>query len=159
MKIKRQAKIIELIKSKAVETQEELTELLDGAGFNVTQATVSRDIRELRLTKVTADDGLRQKYAPQPSDGRKTNQLSGRVLRVFRDGVMSIDYAQNLIIIKTPEGMAMAVAACIDSLNSLDMLGTEILGTIAGDDCIFCAVKSEEKAVAAIGRIREILNA
>jgi len=153
VKIKRQTKIIELIKNKPVETQEELTNLLNDAGFCVTQATVSRDIRELRLTKVSIEGGL-QKYALLSSE----KQLSARILRTFNDGVLSIEYAQNLIIIKTPEGMAMAVAACLDALSSLDMLGTEILGTIAGDDCIFCAVKSEEKAISAIAKMKEILE-
>jgi len=153
MKIKRQTKIIELIKNADIETQEELTSLLNKAGFFVTQATVSRDIRELKITKIPCDDG-KQKYIPLTFE----NQLSDRVLRIFNDGVLSIDYAQNLIIIKTLSGMAMAVAACLDALNSFDIIGSEIMGTIAGDDCIFCAVKSEEKAIIAIGKMKELLE-
>ena len=156
MKIKRQTKILEMVKNNNVETQEELTALLNNAGFNVTQATVSRDIRELRLTKVpiSGRDGGGHKYAPVTGE----NPLNERILRMFGDGVLSIDYAQNLIIIKTLSGMAMAVAACLDVLNSHDMIGTEIMGTIAGDDCIFCAVKTEECSIAAIGKMRELLE-
>jgi len=153
MKVKRQTKIIELIKNTPVETQDELQALLNADGFNVTQATVSRDIRELRLTKVTTDNGG-QKYAPMETE----KEMSGRVLRVFNDGVLSIDYAQNLIIIKTLSGMAMAVAACLDALSGFGMIGTEIMGTIAGDDCIFCVVKSEEKAITAIEKMRGLLQ-
>ena len=152
MKIKRQAKIIELIKNTPIETQEELTALLNGGGFDATQATVSRDIRELRLTKIS--DGNRQRYALPNAE----EQLSSRVVRIFNDGVLSIEYAQNLVVIKTLSGMAMAVASCIDSFNRFDMLGTEIIGTIAGDDCIFCAVKSEKCAVAVIGKMKELLK-
>ena len=152
-KLKRQTKMMELIKSRSIETQDELIALLNMAGFDVTQATVSRDIRELKITKVITDGG-KLKYAPMEMQ----KELSGRVLRVFRDGVINIDYAQNLIIIKTMSGMAMAVAACLDSLSGFGMIGTEIMGTIAGDDCIFCAVKSEENAVVAIGKMRDLLK-
>ena len=152
MKVKRQMKIIELIKNIDIDKQEDLTKLLIEAGFNVTQATVSRDIRELRLTKAPNANGG-QKYAPMTHE----TQLSERVLRVFNDGVLSVDYAQNLIIIKTLSGMAMAVAACLDEFNKFELIGTEIMGTIAGDDCIFCAVKTEEHAIAAIGKMKELL--
>jgi len=153
MKIKRQAKIIELIKNSPIETQEELTTLLNSDGYDVTQATVSRDIRELRLIKISTDSG-RQKYALASTQ----NELSDRVLRIFNDGVLSIEYAQNLVIIKTLSGMAMAVASCIDTFNGLELLGSKIIGTIAGDDCIFCAVKSEECAISVITKMKELLK-
>jgi transcriptional regulator of arginine metabolism len=153
MKVKRQIKIIELIKNREVETQEELLDLLCRSGFNVTQATVSRDMRELKLTKVSAGDG-RLKYAIYESAQKRMNE---RFLRVFRDGVVKIDYAGNLIVIATLEGMAMAVAACLDTFSGMDLTGG-IMGTIAGDDCIFCAVKTEEAAVAVINKLNEILK-
>ena len=133
MKVKRQSKILELIRENDIETQEMLADLLNKAGFNVTQATVSRDIRELKLTKATMQSG-KQKYVATA----KESSLN----RVFRDGIVSIDYAQNIVVIKTLVGMAMAVAAALDSMEN-----SEIMGTIAGDDTIFCVVKNESKAV------------
>ena len=148
MKIKRQSKIIELITKNEIETQEELCEALRKAGIEATQATVSRDIRDLKLTKIACENGA-QKYAVLSSF---ISQFSERFLRVFRDGVVSADYARNLIIVKTLEGMAMAVAACIDAMSI-----PEILGCIAGDDTIFCALRSEETAVETLEKFREIL--
>lgn len=145
MKIKRQSKIVELIKDNEIETQDKLVEMLNAEGFNVTQATVSRDMRELRLTKVSTGSGS-QKYAVLDSDNV---QLSERLTRVFRDGVVSIDYAQNIIVIKTLNGMAMAVAAVLDSMDN-----SEVMGTIAGDDTIFCVVKTEQKAVKLIEKLK-----
>lgn len=146
MKIKRQSKILELIKNNNIDTQEKLVESLNNEGFNVTQATVSRDIRELRLTKVsTADGGV--KYAEFTQDGPK---ITERLIRVFKEGVLSIDYANNILVIKTLNGMAMAVAAALDSMEN-----TEIMGTIAGDDTIFCVVKSEEKAVKIVDKLKQ----
>ena len=149
MKIKRHARIIELIKDEEVETQEELAQRLKDSGFEVTQATVSRDIRELKLTKITSWDG-KQKYAVLSS---VVSQFSERFLRIFRDGVVNLDHAQNLIVIKTLEGMAMAVAACIDAMGL-----AEILGCIAGDDTVFCAAGSERDAVNVIERLKEVLQ-
>lgn len=145
MKIKRQSKIVELIKDNEIETQDRLVELLNAEGFNVTQATVSRDMRELKVTKVATGSGS-QKYAVLDSGDI---ELSERLSRVFRDGVVSIDYAQNIIVIKTLNGMAMAVAAALDSMEN-----NEVMGTIAGDDTIFCVVKTEQKAVRLIERLK-----
>ena len=138
MKVKRQSKILELIRENDIETQEMLADLLNKAGFNVTQATVSRDIRELKLTKATMQSG-KQKYV---ATAKESYFVTERLNRVFRDGIVSIDYAQNIVVIKTLVGMAMAVAAALDSMEN-----SEIMGTIAGDDTIFCVVKNESKAV------------
>lgn len=146
MKIKRQSKILELIKNNDIDTQEKLVDALNMAGFNVTQATVSRDIRELKLTKVSTDDGG-VKYAEFSKDSLK---ISERLIRVFKEGVLSIDYAQNILVIKTINGMAMAVAAALDSMGN-----TEIIGSIAGDDTIFCVVKTEEKAIKIVEKLKQ----
>ena len=146
MKVKRQLKILEIIRENDIETQDTLVELLNREGFNVTQATVSRDIRELKLSKVSAGMG-RQKYA-LTSESNST-EIMERMTRVFSDGVISIDYAGNLIIIKTITGMAMAVAAALDAMDN-----TEIIGTIAGDDTVFSAVRNENKAIKLVDRLR-----
>ena len=138
MKVKRQSKILELIRENDIETQEMLADLLNKAGFNVTQATVSRDIRELKLTKATMQSG-KQKYV---ATAKESSFVTERLNRVFRDGIVSIDYAQNIVVIKTLIGMAMAVAAALDSMEN-----SEIMGTIACDDTIFCVVKNESRAV------------
>ena len=150
MKIKRHSKIIEIIKSRDIETQEELATMLKSSGFDVTQATVSRDIRELKLSKIAGETG-RQKYTV--FSGLSESSFNEKLIRVFKEGVLSIDYATNLIVLKTIEGMAMAVAACIDSMNY-----PEILGSIAGDDTIFCALRSEEDAASMIAKFKEILQ-
>jgi transcriptional regulator of arginine metabolism len=136
----RQSKILELISQYEIETQEELAKQLANAGFQVTQATVSRDIRELSLTKVTGQNG-RPKYAVMGygSDLAKANTYSDRYARVLQDGMVSMTQADNLVVIKTVSGMAMAVAAAIDALGI-----EEIAGCIAGDDTIMCAVKTAE---------------
>lgn len=145
MKVKRQSKIVELIRDNDIETQDQLVEMLNAEGFNVTQATVSRDLRELRLTKVASENGG-QKYALLHSDDV---QVSERLARVFRDGVISMDYAQNIIVIKTLNGTAMAVAVALDSMGN-----SEVMGTIAGDDTIFCVVKTEQKAIKLMERLK-----
>ncbi|MDO4300777.1 MAG: arginine repressor [Clostridia bacterium] len=149
MKVKRQSKILEIIKDNEIDTQEALAEMLNDAGFNVTQATVSRDIRELKLTKVPVGMG-KQKYIVISNED---SEIGERLKRVFRDGVTAIDFAQNIIVIKTLTGMAMAVAAALDAMDN-----TEIMGTIAGDDTVFCVVKNETKAIRLIGKLRVNMN-
>lgn len=149
MKVKRHSKIIELIKDNDIETQEELADKLKEMGFDVTQATISRDIRELKLTKMSSSSG-KQKYTVLGSDENTSNE---KLERIFKDGVISIDYAQNIIVIKTLNGMAMAVAAALDSMNN-----SEIMGSIAGDDTIFCVVKSEQKALRLIERLKSVIK-
>lgn len=145
MKVNRHAKIVELIRKYDIETQEELAERLNEAGFKVTQATVSRDIRDLKLTKVPAENG-RQKYALLRHDGK---EMSEKYIRILRDGFASMDMAENILIIKTVPGMAMAVAAAIDALQ-----WHEIAGCIAVDDTIMCAVRSKEETVDVMDRLR-----
>lgn len=149
MKVKRQSKILEIIKDNEVDTQEALAEMLNAAGFNVTQATVSRDIRELKLTKVSVGMG-KQKYTVISNED---NELGKRLKRVFRDGVTAIDFAQNIIVIKTLTGMAMAVAAALDAMDN-----SEVMGTIAGDDTVFCVVKNEAKAIRLIEKLKVNIN-
>lgn len=149
MKSKRHAKILEIISKNDVETQEELSELLEGEGFQVTQATVSRDIRELKLTKVAMSSG-RQKYA---SLTEPTEDLSKRYIRVLKDGFTSMDMAQNILVVRTVSGMAMAVAAALDAMNF-----HEIVGTIAGDDTVMCAVRSVEENIRLMDRLRKMIG-
>ena len=135
MKTSRHAKILELIQKNDIETQEELSAQLEKEGYHVTQATVSRDIRELKLTKVALNSG-RQKYVAL---NETSEDLTGKYTRVFREGFVSMDMAQNILIVKTVSGMAMAVAAALDHMDC-----HEIVGSIAGDDTIMCAVRTVE---------------
>ena len=149
MKIGRHAKIVDLIGKYDIETQEELAEQLKREGYRVTQATISRDIRELKLTKIATNDG-RQKYAlmqPQPAG------MNEKYLRVLKDGFLSMDMAQNILVIKTVSGMAMAVAAALDAMDC-----NEIVGSIAGDDTIMCAVRTVDDTVALMKRLRKIIS-
>ncbi len=148
MKVSRHAKIIELISQYDIETQEELAEYLNNAGFKVTQATVSRDIRDLKLTKVSVDGG-RQKYIVH----RQEEGISEKYIRVLKDGYLSMDKAQNILVIKTVSGMAMAVAAALDAMN-----WNEVVGCIAGDDTIMCAIRSAEDTEAVMEKIRKIVS-
>ena len=149
MKRERQEKILELISTRQIGTQEELTEELERAGFVATQATVSRDIREMKLTKVAMSDG-KQRYVAY----RETPQnLSEKYIRIFRDGFLSMDNAQNILVIKTVSGMAMAVAAALDHMEF-----QEIVGSIAGDDTIMCAVRSSEDTVKVMDKINRIVS-
>ena len=136
MKTKRQRKIIELITNYDIETQEELAAKLVENGFNVTQAIISRDIRELNLTKI-ATKGGKQKYAVQSSSDIVSNS---KYMRVLNDGIITMDTAGNILVVKTVSGMAMAVAAALDAMQI-----KEILGCIAGDDTIMCVVKHAEE--------------
>jgi len=149
MKSARHRKIIELIEKYDIETQEELASRLNEAGFDVTQATVSRDIRQLQLTKITAE-GARQKYAVIQN---KDMAPSEKYIRILKDGFISMDTAGNLLVIKTVSGMAMAVGAAIDAMNF-----EEIIGCIAGDDTLMCAVKRAEYSTAIVEKIEDILN-
>ena len=149
MKTKRQTKMLELIKKHDIEKQEELSDYLQKEGYQVTQATVSRDIRELKLTKVAMSNG-RQKYAALTE---ANEDLSEKYTRVFRDAFVSMDMAQNILVIKTVSGMAMAVAAAIDAMHL-----HEIVGCIAGDDTIMCAVRSVDDTIAVMSRLRKLVE-
>lgn len=149
MKTKRQAKILELIKKNNIETQEELSDYLEREGYQVTQATVSRDIRELKLTKVAVNGG-RQKYVALME---ASEDLSEKYTRVFRDGFVSMDMAQNILVIKTVAGMAMAVAAAVDAMK-----WNEVVGCIAGDDTIMCAIRTVEDTAVVMENIRKLVS-
>ena len=149
MKVNRHAKIVELINKYQIETQEELAEYLNQEGFRVTQATVSRDIREMKLTKVSMSNG-KQKYAALVDS---KEDMSEKYVRVLRDGFVSMDMAQNILVIKTVSGMASAVCAAID-----DMQFSEIVGTLAGDDTIMCAVRTVEDTANIMKRIAKIVE-
>ena len=148
MKLERHSKIVELIGKYEVETQDELAERLKDAGFQVTQATISRDIRELRLTKVQAGNG-RQGYMVMQDPG----SLNDKYIRVLRDGYLSMDMAQNILVVKTVSGMAMAVAAALDAMGFY-----EIVGCIAGDDTIMCAVRSVDDTIVVMDKIRKLIS-
>lgn len=136
MKYTRHSKILEVIEEREIETQEELASWLKQLGFNVTQATVSRDIKELRLIKVLTREG-KYKYATIKN---QDTGMSERTLKMLRNSFVSIDYAGNMIVVKTLVGSANAAAVAIDSLDI-----KEIIGSIAGDDTIFLLIRSEEK--------------
>ena len=147
MKTKRHSKIVELINAFDIETQEELAQKLEESGFVVTQATVSRDIRDLKLSKVILGDG-RQKYSLMP----KQDGISEKYVRILREAFVSMDVAQNILVLKTVSGMAMAVAAALDSMQM-----SEIVGCIAGDDTIMAAIRSTDDTVVVMERIRKLV--
>ena len=147
MKTKRHSKIVELINAFDIETQEELAQKLEESGFVVTQATVSRDIRDLKLSKVILGDG-RQKYSLMP----KQDGISEKYVRILREAFVSMDMAQNILVLKTVSGMAMAVAAALDSMQM-----SEIVGCIAGDDTIMAAIRSKDDTVVVMERIRKLI--
>ena len=149
MKLARHAKILELIETYEIETQDELAQKLCEEGFNVTQATVSRDIREMKLTKIATEKG-RQKYAVISSHD---SEVTERMTRVFKEAVTKMDYAQNIIVIHTLGGMGMAVAVALDNMQN-----SEILGTIAGDDTVFCVVRSHNQAAVIIEKLYRIIH-
>ena len=149
MKKKRHEKIIELIGQYEIETQEELADRLRDAGYQVTQATVSRDIRELKLSKISVGNG-RQKYIAFTRD---ETHLGDKYIRVLKEGYLSMDLAQNLLVMKTVSGMAMAVAAAVDALK-LD----EIVGCIAGDNTIMMAMRSESDASQVMDQLQRMIE-
>lgn len=149
MKAERRAKIIELIGKYPIETQEELGEQLEKAGFPVTQATISRDIREMKLTKVSVD-GMRQKYTLLQE--KEANMLK-KYTKILQNGYLSMDQAENLLVIKTISGMAMAVAAAIDNL---EVAG--VVGCIAGDDTVMCAIHSVGEVPGVMAEINKLLK-
>ena len=149
MKIGRHAKILELIQKNEIGTQEELSAKLEQEGYHVTQATVSRDIRELKLTKVALSNG-RQKYVALSEN---KEDMTEKYVRVFRDGFVSMDMAQNILVIKTVAGMAMAVCAALDAMQ-----WHEIVGTIAGDDTIMCAVRTVDDTVKLMEKLKKIVH-
>ena len=149
MKTQRHALIVELIKQNDIETQEDLTLKLREKGFDTTQATVSRDIKELKLVKVPDDSGI-YKYSIKNSDDEI--KVSAKFRTILEETVLSIDISTSIVVIKTFPGMAQAAASAIDNMN-----WSEIVGTIAGDDTIFVALRTVEDAVLLCKKIKELL--
>ena len=149
MKISRHAKILELIEKNIVETQEDLADELRKNGFNVTQATVSRDIKELRLIKVLAENG-RYKYAALREHDTMLNE---RLVKVFSESVLNIDYAGNIIVMQTFSGAASAACEAIDAFDI-----KEIIGTIAGDDTIFILVRNADNIEMVIEKFKKLIR-
>ena len=149
MKVQRHRVILEIVENGNIETQEELAGALRSRGFNVTQATVSRDIKELRLLKVLTDHGA-YRYAVAE---RAEQGLSERLRRVFAETVLSIDVAANLIVIKTLPGSAHVAAELADTMR-----WQETVGTLAGDNTIFVAVRDAESAPAVAERFRGMMK-
>lgn len=148
MKVDRHSKIVELIGKYQIETQEELANYLREAGYKVTQATVSRDIRELKLTKVQKENG-RQCYSVM----QQQKDFSEKYLRILRDSFISMDMAQNILVIKTASGMANAAA------ESLDVIGfSEMVGCIAGDNTIMCAVRTVDDTIILMDKLKKIVS-
>ena len=149
MKRERHEVVVDLINKYDIETQEELAAYLRQEGFDVTQATVSRDIRELKLSKISAGGG-RQKYIILSGDD---TDLGDKYIRVLRDGFVSMNMAQYILVIKTVQGMAMAVAAAVDAMKL-----PEIVGCIAGDDTIMAAIKTVEDTRAVMEKLEDIIK-
>ena len=149
MKKQRHLRIRELVSLREIETQEELAKILREEGYEVTQATVSRDIRELKLTKVPKDGGG-FKYALIVESN---HFLSDKYKSVLKEGYVSMDTAQNILVVRTVSGMAMAVAAALDALKL-----KEIVGSIAGDDTIMMVLKTNDDAKNVMKRIRSIIE-
>lgn len=149
IKKRRHEKINELVSRYEIDTQEELADRLCEAGYQVTQATVSRDIRELKLSKVPVGKG-RQKYV---AFTQEESHLGDKYIRVLREGYVSMDLAQNLLVMKTVPGMAMAVAAAVDALKI-----EEVVGCIAGDNTIMMAMRNEATAAAVMDKIERMLE-
>lgn len=149
MKRARHEKIIELIEKYDIETQDELADHLQREGLKVTQATVSRDIRELKLSKVPTGNG-RQKYALLKS---AKDQPPEKYVGILRESFVSMDSAQNILVVKTVSGMAMAAAA------ALDQMGWEkIVGCIAGDDTIFCVIRTAEDTKKVMAKLEALIR-
>ena len=150
LKSKRQAKIMEIISTTTVETQEQLLALLQEAGFTSTQATISRDIKELRIVKELTSFGT---YRYTTATREVPSTFTGRLNAIFRECVTSFDYAQNMIVIHTLPGLANAAASALDTMNM-----SVVLGTIAGDDTVFVVMRDSNAAAAFCGEIRGLLN-
>ena len=146
MKTKRHGKILELIQDHAIDTQEELQSWLRKEGFEVTQATVSRDIKELRLVKTLSPEG---KYRYTLGKNNENN-LSSKFHMLFHGSVRSVDYACNIVVIKCMVGMAQAACAAMDSMH-----WNGVVGTLAGDDTIFVLTRSEEAAASLVTELKK----
>jgi transcriptional regulator of arginine metabolism len=152
MKNKRHNKIIEIVNSYNIETQDELIDKLRDSGFDVTQATVSRDIKELGLIKAITKDN-KYKYAVPSMSTTDSIRISVKYRNIIREAVIRVDFAVNIVVIKTYAGMAQAAAAAIDGMS-----WDEVVGSIAGDDTILVIMRTPEKAQDITRRFKDILN-
>ena len=150
MKFKRQAAILDIITSNEIKTQEELSAHLRDRGYNATQATISRDIKELRIVKELTSFGT---YRYTTAAREVPTTFSGRLNTIFRECVTSFDYAQNMIVIHTMPGLANAAASALDAMNM-----SVVLGTIAGDDTVFIVMRDNNSAAAFCGEIKSLLS-
>ena len=150
MKTKRQAKIMEIISNKNVETQEQLLQELQSAGFRSTQATISRDIKELRIIKELTSFGT---YRYTTTSGEATGTFSSKLNTIFRECITNFDYAQNMVVIRTLPGLASAAASAIDAMGM-----SVVVGTIAGDDTVFIVMRDNNAAASFCGEIQNLLN-
>ena len=150
MKAQRQAKIVEIISNANVETQEQLLQALTDQGFSSTQATISRDIKELRIVKELTSLGTYRYCVPEKD---APPALSDRLNNIFRECVISVDYAENLVVIHTLPGMANAAAAALDAMRS-----GAVLGTLAGDDTVVIVMREGHAAAAFSGEIKAVIR-
>ena len=150
MKSQRQAKIMEIISGSNVETQEQLLAALQAAGFRATQATISRDIKELRIVKELTNLGT---YRYTTASGEMGSSFSTRLNTIFRECVVSVDYAQNMVVIRTLPGLASAAASAIDAMNM-----SPVVGTLAGDDTVMVVMRDSNAAAAFFSEIKNLTN-
>lgn len=149
MKTVRQVAILDIIEKHEIETQEELASSLNARGIRVTQATVSRDIKELRLLKVLTPSG-KYKYA---TGDQADNNLTDRFIRMLAESLLSVSSANNLIVVKTLSGSANVAAEALDSMH-----WPEVLGTLAGDNTVLLIIRSNEETITVTSRIREMMK-
>ena len=150
MKSQRQAKIMEIISNQNVETQEQLLAELQNAGFRSTQATISRDIKELRIVKELTSFGT---YRYSAASGEVAGTFSSKLNTIFRECITGYDYSQNIIVIRTIPGLASAAASALDAMNM-----SVVLGAIAGDDTVFIVMRDNNSAAAFCGEIKNLLS-
>jgi len=150
MKSKRQANLMEIVSNKNVETQEQLLQELQNSGFRSTQATISRDIKELRIIKELTSFGT---YRYTTSSGESAGTFSSKLNTIFRECITNFDYAQNMVVIRTLPGLASAAASAIDAMSM-----SFIVGTIAGDDTVFIVMRDNNAAASFCGEIHSLLN-
>ena len=147
VKARRHQRILDIVRSKPIQTQEDLSAELAREGMSVTQATISRDIKELRLVKAPVGDGSYRYTVPVD---RNIDDINRRIERVFREAVISVEDSDNIVVIKTLEGAAQAIGAIVDDLD-----WPEVVGSLAGDDTIFVVVKPVEKALEIMARFNK----
>ena len=150
MKAQRQTKILEIISSKDIETQEQLLKELNDAGFHSTQATISRDIKELRILKDLTAMGT---YRYTTGSKETSNAFSSKLNTIFRESVISYDYAQNIVVIKTMPSLAPAAGRAIDSMNM-----SVVVGTLAGDDTLLIIMRDVQAAIGFCIEIKKLLD-